>query len=96
MGGRVVPEDYWSKEPAWRNLTENESAVQFNHRYLGMTTATVCTAIAFYAHRFTLPGRLLMAAKLYDPVAVVCWCLSMTLGRHGKDGCTRLFKCLGG
>lgn len=32
MAGRVIPEDFLALSPALRNLTENPSAVQFNHR----------------------------------------------------------------
>jgi len=34
MDGRLVPEGYWDLAPAWRNLTANIAAVQFNHRLL--------------------------------------------------------------
>lgn len=40
MGGRWIPSDFWSPyiTPAWKNLLENPTAVQFNHRVLGETT----------------------------------------------------------
>lgn len=34
MDGRLVPAGYWDLAPAWRNLTANVAAVQFNHRLL--------------------------------------------------------------
>jgi len=42
MGGRFVPQDYWDLQPAWRNFTENLSAVQFNHRWL---VCNVCACV---------------------------------------------------
>ena len=29
-----VPPEYWQLQPAWKNLFENQSTVQFNHRVL--------------------------------------------------------------
>jgi cytochrome c oxidase assembly protein subunit 15 len=44
MGGRWMPAEYGSLAPWWRNLFENPSAVQFNHRMLAY--ATFCGAVA--------------------------------------------------
>lgn len=51
MGEGFVPSDYWGLSeksvsisdtiPYWRNIFENPSAVQFNHRLLATTTATL-------------------------------------------------------
>ena len=41
MDGRIVPDGYAALEPFWRNLTENVTAVQFDHRLL----ATVAAAL---------------------------------------------------
>lgn len=38
MGARLVPAEYSSLSPWWKNLFENPSAVQFNHRLLAVTT----------------------------------------------------------
>ena len=41
MGGRLIPDDYAALQPFLRNLTENLAAVQFDHRLLATTTATL-------------------------------------------------------
>lgn len=41
MGPGLVPPGYAQFTPWWRNLFENPAAVQFNHRLLALTTATV-------------------------------------------------------
>lgn len=50
MGGRFIPGGYLTLAPAWRNLFENVAAVQFNHRWIGMTTLVV-TLIVWYRGR---------------------------------------------
>jgi cytochrome c oxidase assembly protein subunit 15 len=39
MGGRLVPQEYGSELPWWRNSFENTAAVQFHHRVLALSTA---------------------------------------------------------
>ena len=39
MEGHIVPPDYGDLEPFWKNIFENTSAVQFNHRILATLTA---------------------------------------------------------
>ncbi len=34
MGGKWIPEDLMSKSPAIKNVTENPTMTQFNHRLL--------------------------------------------------------------
>lgn len=34
MGGQFVPEYMWEIQPAWRNVFENMTTVQFDHRML--------------------------------------------------------------
>jgi len=31
---RIVPEEYLSISPIWKNFTENSATVQFNHRWM--------------------------------------------------------------
>lgn len=40
MDGRLVPAGYLDHDPWWLNFLENPAAIQFNHRLLGVTTAT--------------------------------------------------------
>ncbi|MBX6376091.1 MAG: COX15/CtaA family protein [Acetobacteraceae bacterium] len=51
MDGRLVPQGYWWLEPAWRNLTENVAAVQFNHRLLATLTLLAAAGTAYVALR---------------------------------------------
>ncbi|RKP23525.1 COX15/CtaA family [Syncephalis pseudoplumigaleata] len=64
MGGRWIPpeHDIWSEvftQPGdvsrWRNLFENPTTVQFDHRVLGTTTVAATMALWYYACRLPLP-----------------------------------------
>lgn len=46
MDGRLVPDGYWRLAPAWRNLTANIPAVQFNHRLLASLAGLAALAAA--------------------------------------------------
>jgi len=62
MGEGLVPEESWSMSALakasstgdWlrENLFENSASVQFNHRCMGVTTASVITAVFLYTSRF--------------------------------------------
>lgn len=47
MGGRWMPEDIVDPklQPVWRNVFENSSLVQFDHRWLGITTGTAIAGL---------------------------------------------------
>jgi cytochrome c oxidase assembly protein subunit 15 len=62
MEGRLVPQGYWVLEPAWRNLTANIAAVQFNHRLLATATLAAAGWAAFLAWRHLPRGRVRGAA----------------------------------
>ncbi|TDH62293.1 heme A synthase [Dankookia rubra] len=76
MDGRVVPDGYWRLEPAWRNLTLNIPAVQFNHRLLA-TLATLAALGAAIAGWRRLPPGAARKACLGLGAAV---CLQYALG----------------
>jgi len=59
---RWIPEDILEFSPAIRNVTENPTTVQFNHRILGTTTLAVLSATALKAQRLPLPPRVKGAA----------------------------------
>jgi len=61
---RWIPEDILQQTPVLRNITENPTTVQFNHRILGTTTLAVLSATAFQAQRLPLPQRIKTAALL--------------------------------
>lgn len=76
MDGRLVPEGYWRLEPAWRNLTANIPAVQFNHRLLATLAALAAIGAALAAWR-RLPAGPARRACLGLGAAV---CLQYALG----------------
>jgi len=45
MGGRVVPPGYGALSPWYLNLFENVAAVQFHHRWLGMSAAVLAAVL---------------------------------------------------
>jgi heme a synthase len=51
MDGQLVPPGYLDLEPAWRNLTANIAAVQFNHRLLATLTLLAALGAAWAARR---------------------------------------------
>jgi biotin carboxyl carrier protein len=63
MEGRLVPQGYWVLEPAWKNLTANIAAVQFNHRLLATATLVAAAWAAFLAWRSLPRGRVRGAAR---------------------------------
>jgi len=70
MDGQLIPDGLGEFEPWWRNLAENITTVQFNHRVLAMTT--VVTALASWlatrvrglAPAARLAGNLVLLAAL--------------------------------
>ncbi len=56
MQGRLAPPDYAQLDPFIRNLTENATAVQFNHRLLATLTALVVAATVGVGLRQMPPG----------------------------------------
>ena len=81
MGNGIVPADFWALSSisdrnqapiSWiRNLLENPSAVQFNHRLLACTTFTAIFALWLYSRRLRLPPNARVAINSLLGVAVV-------------------------
>lgn len=57
FAGRWVPDDLFSLSPKWRNLFENGTTVQFNHRLLGTSTGAFILATWALARGAGLGGR---------------------------------------
>ncbi|KAJ3156267.1 Cytochrome c oxidase assembly protein cox15 [Geranomyces michiganensis] len=73
MGDGIVPSDMWAfstpsarnpnPQPWWKDLMENPSAVQFNHRVMAMTTASAVTALWIYSRKVKLPPNARLAVN---------------------------------
>ncbi len=46
MGGHLLPPEMWFLHPLWLNFFANHAAVQFTHRALALTTATIILLLA--------------------------------------------------
>jgi cytochrome c oxidase assembly protein subunit 15 len=68
MDGKLVPSGLAILDPLWRNLLENATTVQFNHRMVGYVLAATIMAYALGTRRSPGPaqgrGRLLVALVL--------------------------------
>ncbi|XP_043837946.1 cytochrome c oxidase assembly protein COX15 homolog isoform X2 [Dromiciops gliroides] len=69
MGERWIPEDLFTFSPVLRNVFENPTMVQFDHRILGITTVTAITGLYFLSRRIPLPRRAKMAVATLLAVA---------------------------
>jgi cytochrome c oxidase assembly protein subunit 15 len=64
MDGSLLPSDYASLQPLWRNLTENLATVQFDHRLLATFTviAVICTLVIGFSSRPPAASRRTLVA----------------------------------
>ncbi len=76
MGGKLIPDNLFAMQPAWRNLFDNMVTVQFDHRWLAITTFFSVIAYWFSARHADMPDRLRKAIYLL----VVFTCLQVILG----------------
>lgn len=76
MGDQWIPNDILAFEPINKNITENPTTVQFNHRILGISTLTLVTAMWLLSKKTKLPRR---AYYAINAAAIVGW-LQVTLG----------------
>lgn len=76
MGDKWIPDDILAFEPINKNLTENPTTVQFNHRILGISTLTLVTAMWLLSRKTILPRRAYWAMN----AAVLIGWTQVTLG----------------
>lgn len=62
MGDSWIPEDLLTFSPALKNVFENPTMVQFDHRLLGISSVTAITILYFLSRRIPLPRRTKIAA----------------------------------
>ena len=78
MGGRLVPEEYWSESlPVLRNSFENTAAVQFHHRVLATLTATAVLTLWPMVLRSSAPQGVVRSMNLVVGVTVVQFALGI-------------------
>ncbi|KAJ8878020.1 hypothetical protein PR048_022483 [Dryococelus australis] len=70
MADRWIPDDILAFSPALRNVTENPTTVQFDHRVLGTTSLALVTSMWLWSRRLHLPPRAHMAATA---AAIMIW-----------------------
>lgn len=76
MADRWVPSDILAMEPKLRNLTENPTTVQFDHRILGESVVLVVTGLWLWGRKQPLPHR---ARTALHCMLAAAW-LQATLG----------------
>ncbi|XP_038265818.2 uncharacterized protein LOC119858695 isoform X1 [Dermochelys coriacea] len=69
MGERWIPDDLLSFSPVLKNIFENPTTVQFNHRILGITSVTAITALYLLSRKIPLPRRTKIAVASLIAVA---------------------------
>ena len=63
MADRWIPSDMWVFEPKWKNLFENPTFVQFNHRHLAESTVLLIAGYWWMCRKAPLPPRARMAVN---------------------------------
>jgi cytochrome c oxidase assembly protein subunit 15 len=71
MADRWIPDDIVAQTPTWRNIFENPTTVQFNHRVLGTTTLVSILGIWLMARPVNLPRRAQLAVNCLAGMAAV-------------------------
>ncbi|KAM7408748.1 hypothetical protein PAMA_002466 [Pampus argenteus] len=75
MGDRWIPDDLLAFSPALKNVFENPTTVQFDHRILAISSLTAITGLYLFSRKMVLPRRAkiaisLLAAMAYGQVAL--------------------------
>ncbi|PNF31568.1 Cytochrome c oxidase assembly protein COX15-like protein [Cryptotermes secundus] len=70
MADKWIPDDIMAFTPKVRNITENPTTVQFNHRLLGTSTLALISGMWLLSRKLKLPPRAHTAAAA---VAVMGW-----------------------
>uniref|UniRef100_A0A8C3LFI2 COX15 n=1 Tax=Chrysolophus pictus TaxID=9089 RepID=A0A8C3LFI2_CHRPC len=78
MGERWIPDDLLAFSPTLRNIFENPTTVQFDHRILGVASVTAVTALYLFSRKISLPHRTRMAVTSLLAAAWVQVCLGIS------------------
>ncbi|CAI5775241.1 c oxidase assembly COX15 homolog [Podarcis lilfordi] len=76
MGERWIPDDLLAFSPKLKNIFENPTTVQFDHRILGVSSVAAITGLYLFSRKIPLPRRTRMAVASLLAVAY----LQVTLG----------------
>ncbi|XP_019631670.1 PREDICTED: cytochrome c oxidase assembly protein COX15 homolog [Branchiostoma belcheri] len=71
FGDRWIPDDLFNFDPKWKNMFENHTTVQFNHRILGTTTAVAILSLWVWSRRLRLAPRASLALSCLAGMSVV-------------------------
>jgi cytochrome c oxidase assembly protein subunit 15 len=71
MGDHWIPPGLMALEPAWRNVFDNLSTVQFDHRVLAITTFTLIVLYWLGARNIAMPARARTGANALLVVAAL-------------------------
>ncbi|CAJ0927911.1 unnamed protein product [Ranitomeya imitator] len=69
MGERWIPDDLLAFSPTLRNIFENPTTVQFDHRILGISSVAAITSLYYYSRKIPLPRRARLAVNSLIAVA---------------------------
>ena len=78
MGEHWLPPGLMALDPAWRNLTENMTTVQFDHRLLAITTLVLIVVYWIGARKADLPPRARKAKNALLHTAILQVALGIT------------------
>jgi cytochrome c oxidase assembly protein subunit 15 len=78
MGDYWVPPGLMALEPPWRNFFDNMATVQFDHRWLAITTFVLIVVFWFRARKADLPARARPAVNALLHTAVLQVALGIT------------------
>jgi cytochrome c oxidase assembly protein subunit 15 len=102
MDGRLFPDGYFLMQPWWINPFENITAVNFDHRWLAITTFGAIAGLWVAARRRHAPRRVRLPIDLMFAVAVVQVALGIStlllavpipLAAAHQTGALLLFTC---
>lgn len=68
---RWIPSDIAAINPWWKNMFENPTTTQFNHRLLGITTFSIIATTCYLSLPIALPARARLAVNCVTGMACV-------------------------
>jgi cytochrome c oxidase assembly protein subunit 15 len=84
MGGRLIPQDIIQPnlKPIWKNIFENSTMVQFDHRLLGISTLTAITVLFCFTRKIhrRIPGGLPLTIIYPTNALMTMGWIQVTLG----------------